>query len=58
MLVVPQTLDELVAVSLMERPVRSLDLIYLREHPLSTATRALMIHIRASVAGQLDADTP
>jgi len=58
MLIVPQTLDGLVAMPLKERPVRSLDLIYLREHPLSTATRALMIHIRASVAGQSDSDTP
>ncbi len=49
MFIVPEALDGLVAVSLVERPVRSLDLIYLREHPLSTAARALMMHIRSSI---------
>ena len=49
MFIVPEALDGLVAVSLVECPVRSLDLIYLREHPLSTAARALMTHIRSSI---------
>jgi DNA-binding transcriptional LysR family regulator len=56
MLALPETLDGLVTIPLVERPVRSLDLLYLREHPVSTATRALMIHIRASVAGQAETD--
>ncbi len=54
MLIVPETMEGLVAVSLKERPVRSLDLIYLREHPVPIAARALMIHLRASIAGQTD----
>ncbi|OFV80940.1 MAG: hypothetical protein A2W26_02030 [Acidobacteria bacterium RBG_16_64_8] len=58
MLTVPQTLDGLAAVSLKERPVRSLDLIYLREHPLPAAARALMVHIRASVPGQSEGVAP
>jgi DNA-binding transcriptional LysR family regulator len=54
MLIVPETLEGLAAVPLKERPVRSLDLIYLREHPVSTAARALMIHLRLGIAGQAD----
>lgn len=56
MLAVPETLDGLVTIPLVEHPARSLDLLYLREHPVSTAARALMIHIRASVAGQSEAE--
>jgi LysR family hydrogen peroxide-inducible transcriptional activator len=51
-----ETLDGLVANSLLERPVRSLDLIYLREHPVSTAARALMMHVRTSVADYCEAE--
>ncbi len=56
MFVAPETLDGLVANSLVERPVRSLDLIYLREHPVPTAARALMLHIRANVADYCEAE--
>jgi DNA-binding transcriptional LysR family regulator len=52
----PESLEGLVAISLAEHPVRSLDLIYLREHPVSTATRALVIHIRTSVSDQGQAE--
>jgi DNA-binding transcriptional LysR family regulator len=54
MLISIESLDGLVAVPLEEHPVRSLNLIYLREHPLATAARALMIHIRASIAGHAE----
>ena len=47
----PETMDGLVTVPLVERPARSLDLIYRREQPVAVTARALMIHIRASVTG-------
>jgi hypothetical protein len=56
MFLVPEGLDGLVAVPLVEHPVRSLDLIHRHEQQVSTAVRALMIHIRSSVAGQPDVD--
>jgi DNA-binding transcriptional LysR family regulator len=57
MFVTPEDLDSLVVVSLVERPLRSLDLIYLREHPVSTAARALMAHIRSSVTDNCRAES-
>jgi DNA-binding transcriptional LysR family regulator len=57
MFIAPEDLDGLISVSLVERPVRSLDLIYLREHPLSTAARALMAHVRSSIVENCQAES-
>ena len=56
MFLVPDASDDLVAVPLLERPVRSLNLIHRHEQPISTAVRALIIHIRSNVTGQPDPD--
>ncbi len=56
MFLAPETLDGLVVVPLRERPMRTLAMIHRHEQPISTAVRALMIHIRSNVAGQPAAD--
>ena len=56
MLLAPHTLDGLAALHLEGHPTRDLNLVYPRERPVSTAARALMTHIRASVADHGAAD--
>jgi DNA-binding transcriptional LysR family regulator len=56
MFLAPQTLDGLAAVPLIERPMRSLNMIYRHEQPVSTAVRALIIHIRSNVTPHADSE--
>ena len=51
-LVTPQLLEGLVAVPFEKPLYRDLNLIYPRDRPLSAAVRALMVHIRAAMAGR------
>ena len=52
MLTAPETLEGLVAVPFEKPLYRDLDLVYPRDRPLSAAARALMVHVRAGVAGR------
>jgi LysR family transcriptional activator of glutamate synthase operon len=49
MFVLPETMDDLVAIPLAEKITRDLDLIYSNERPLSVAARSLTLHIKASL---------
>jgi DNA-binding transcriptional LysR family regulator len=52
MLVDRETMESLVAVPFQERLYRELIIIYPRDRPLSAAARALIVHVRAGVAGR------
>lgn len=52
MLVDRETMEGLVAIPFQERLYRELVIIYPRDRPLSAAARALIVHVRAGVAGQ------
>ena len=54
--VAQETLEGLVAIPFAKPLYRDLDLIYPRDRPLSAAVRALMVHIRAAMAGRSDTD--
>lgn len=52
MLVAPETLEGLIAIPFENPLARDLNLIYPRDRPLTAATRALMVHVRAGVSGR------
>ncbi len=56
MLAGPETFDGLVAVPFETPLYRDLNIIYPRDRPLPPAARALMVHIRSSVAGRSGSD--
>ena len=52
MLAAPETLDGLVVIPFEKPLYRDLNIIYPRDRPLPAGARALMVHIRAAVAGR------
>jgi DNA-binding transcriptional LysR family regulator len=56
MLAAPETLEGLVVVPFEKPLYRDLNLIYPRDRPLSTAARALMVHIRGAILGRSAVD--
>ena len=52
MLVDRETMEGLAAIPFQERLYRDLVIIYPRDRPLSAAARALIVHVRAGVAGR------
>lgn len=57
MLAAPETLDGLVAVPFEKPLYRDLNIVYPRDRPLPPAARALMVHIKTSVAARGGTDT-